>query len=243
MVDTAKRNKEFYDAEALQYDDIRYASNRGRRVNAFHQRVLGTLAELGERKYKDVLEVGCGTGRLLPYFSEHANEVIGVDASPGMLNVARTRIESKSISNIRVSEGDALNLSFPDNSFDLVYSILVLNLIPDFTSVFREVRRVMREDGCFIFSVPNLQSIYYPGGYVVNSRGKAFGKNDSGHRHSHWFTQREVDSALEDAGLVRHSSLGQPPWTGMIDDARAVSGTGVGGLLSKSVYVKAVVAP
>lgn len=239
MLNTADRNRRFYDAEAAKYDEIRYSSESGKRVDDFHRSVLGQLAEMDIRNYSNALEVGCGTGRLLPFVSDHSEKVTGIDASNRMLGVARKRIEEGRFENIVVSEGDALNLDFADETFDLVYSILVINLIPDFVAVFNEVRRVLRPGGRFLFSVPNLDSIYYPAGRVVNSRGKAFGKNNSGHRYSHWFSRSEVDRALRQAGLVRKKTLGQPPWTGFVDGTRPLQDSKIGRWLSKSVYIAA----
>ena len=100
MNDTADRNKDFYDAEASHYDRVRYASKQGKRVDAFHRRVLAKL--VGPDELDSVLELGCGTGRLLPFFAGRSREVFGIDASDGMLAVAEQRIEDGALANVRV---------------------------------------------------------------------------------------------------------------------------------------------
>ena len=239
---TANQNRDFYDAEAGQYDELRYASAKGRRVDVFHRQVLSALCQFGERRFAAALEVGCGTGRLLQFVADYADDVQGIDASEGMLGVAKDRLESAGAGNVEVSKQDALNLQFPDSSFDLVYSVLVVNLIPNFADLFVEIRRVLRDDGVFVFSIPNLESIYFVPGAVVNARGKAFGTNTSGHRHSHWFVRREIDEALNGAGLARTATLGQPPWVTLLQDASPVPADGLGRFLCKSLFVRAVVA-
>ena len=239
MSETDRRTRSFYDEEASRYDEIRYASRGGQRVDQFHHRVLTELSDLKQRRNDSVLEIGCGTGRLLSFFAPQVRQVAGIDASDGMLGVAERRLAELDLANVTIATGDALNLAFEDQSFDLVYSILVINLIPDYGDVFKEVRRVLRSDGTFLFNVPNMHSVYYPAGQIVNRRGKAFGSNASGHRYSHWFSLSEIDSALAGAGLTRTSALGQPPWTRLFDDAAPLPDSRLGRFLAKSLYISA----
>lgn len=239
MSQTDRRTKMFYDEEASRYDEIRYASAGGQRVDRFHHRVLTELSGLQRRQNDCVLEIGCGTGRLLSFFAPQVGQIAGIDASDGMLGVARRRLEELDLSNVTIASGDALALPFEDESFDLVYSILVINLIPEYGDVFREVRRVLRDGGIFLFNVPNMNSVYYPAGQIVNRRGKAFGSNASGHRYSHWFSLAEIDAALAGASLTRTSALGQPPWTRLFDNAAPLPDSRLSRLLAKSLYISA----
>ena len=187
---------DFYDAEASCYDQSRYESKSGQRMDRFHKLVLEEIWAKGRSQKDNVLELGCGTGRLLPFMAERVDTVTGIDVSSGMLEVARQRKNQADLNNVQVLQGNALDMPFPDNHFDMVYSILVINLIPDYTSAFCEVRRVLKDGGVFLFSVPNIASVYFPAGFVVNRRGKAFGRNPSGYRYSHWFSIGEIKSAL-----------------------------------------------
>jgi phosphatidylethanolamine/phosphatidyl-N-methylethanolamine N-methyltransferase len=68
-------------------------------------------------------------------------------------------VERKGLGNVRLLEMDAAKLTFPDNSFDIVYAPYVISVVPDPVQVVREMRRVCRPGGKFIvlnhFKSPN----------------------------------------------------------------------------------------
>ena len=93
-----------------------------------------------------ILEVGVGTGiNAALYPSDCA--VTGIDFSSSMLEKARERVARKGLRNIRLLEMDAANLTFADNSFDIVYAPYVISVVPDPVAVAREMRRVCRPGG------------------------------------------------------------------------------------------------
>jgi len=91
-----------------------------------------------------VLDVGCGTGALTIALAEHGSDAIGIDASESYLASAR---HHRSHPNIRYDLCDVRLLPFPDASFDACVSTLVLDIIPEFDKVVREMRRVTRPGG------------------------------------------------------------------------------------------------
>jgi len=97
-----------------------------------------------------VLEVGVGTGINAALYPRDCT-VTGVDLSAGMLEKARERIERKGIRNVRVMEMDAANMSFADDSFDIVYAPYLISVVPDPVAVACEMRRVCRPGGRIIF--------------------------------------------------------------------------------------------
>jgi len=76
-----------------------------------------------------VLDFGCGAGRLTQALAEHADEVVGVDVSPPMLEQAR-QLDASGRCTFVLNESQDLR-QFPDGSFDLVYSELVLQHLPE----------------------------------------------------------------------------------------------------------------
>ena len=93
-----------------------------------------------------ILEVGIGTGINAPLYPR-GSHVTGIDFSAKMLAKARERVERKGLRNVSLMEMDAANLSFPDNSFDVVYAPYVISVVPNPVAVVREMRRVCRPGG------------------------------------------------------------------------------------------------
>ena len=88
------------------------------------------LADLGlPTTWARVLDFGCGAGRLSQALAEHADEVVGVDVSAPMLDTARALDRSDGRCRFVLNEAPDLHV-FPSDSFDLVYSELVLQHLP-----------------------------------------------------------------------------------------------------------------
>jgi ubiquinone/menaquinone biosynthesis C-methylase UbiE len=106
------------------------------------------LSELGAGpRWNRVLDFGCGAGRLSQALAEHADEVVGVDVSPPMLEVAR-KLDDTGRCTFVLNERQDLT-QFEDSSFDLVYSELVLQHLPPtaIDAYLAEFVRVLRPEG------------------------------------------------------------------------------------------------
>ena len=106
------------------------------------------LAELGAGpRWGRVLDFGCGAGRLTQALAEHADEVVGVDVSPPMLEQAR-QLDASGRCTFVLNESQDLS-QFPADSFDLVYSELVLQHLPEpvIDGYLAEFVRVLRPGG------------------------------------------------------------------------------------------------
>jgi ubiquinone/menaquinone biosynthesis C-methylase UbiE len=99
-----------------------------------------------------ILEIGAGTGANLPRYPSAVTRLVLVDDDPHMLAKLETRVrESGREMDIEIREASAASLPFPDASFDAVVSTLVLCSVPDPDVVLREVRRVLRPNGTFVY--------------------------------------------------------------------------------------------
>jgi arsenite methyltransferase len=106
---------------------------------------LGGL-EAGE----EVLDVGSGAGTdslVAAQMIGPGGRVTGVDMTPEMLAKARAAAAEMGASNVEFLEGEAERLPFEDESFDVVLSNGVIDLIPDKDAVFFEIQRVLRPGG------------------------------------------------------------------------------------------------
>jgi ubiquinone/menaquinone biosynthesis C-methylase UbiE len=104
-----------------------------------------------------VLEVGFGTGLNVPYYPPHVTRLTALDANPGMFPVARKRIAAAAIP-VDPLVGDGEHLAFAENSFDTVVSTWTLCSIPDVRQALREIYRVLKPGGCFVFVEHGLSS-------------------------------------------------------------------------------------
>jgi phosphatidylethanolamine/phosphatidyl-N-methylethanolamine N-methyltransferase len=105
------------------------------------------LAEAANRPNGKVLVVGVGTGLELPYLSP-TRQIVGVDLSLAMLQLARNRIRKTDLGNVAgLLVMDAMRLGFPDNSFDVVAAPYVLTVVPDPVHTLDEMLRVTKPGG------------------------------------------------------------------------------------------------
>ena len=97
-----------------------------------------------------ILDLGCGTGEHeKDYINMGAKEVVGIDISDNMLEVARTKNNDSRITYIKMPMEDLGKL---EGEFDLVVSALAIHYIEDFEDVVRNVNRLLVMNGEFIFS-------------------------------------------------------------------------------------------
>jgi ubiquinone/menaquinone biosynthesis C-methylase UbiE len=128
------------------------------RMAAGYDRMIGTwerlLFEDGRQwvcsqAAGDVLEIGIGTGRNLDRYPAGVH-LVGIDLSPAMLDLARTRARQLGRA-VDLQLGDAQALDFAAESFDTVVVTLALCAVPDDRQAIREIARVLRPAGRFVW--------------------------------------------------------------------------------------------
>jgi SAM-dependent methyltransferase len=115
------------------------------RLRAWERHELRLAA--GER----LLDVGCGTGDAAIALAADLGdrgEVVGIDASERMVDIARARARAKAmLDRVRFTDGDASSLDEPDDSFDAVRSERTLQWLADPAAAVGEMVRVARPGG------------------------------------------------------------------------------------------------
>ena len=96
-----------------------------------------------------VLEVGCGRGSLSSHFADNGWACTLLDYSPSVLDIAQS-IFTHNQHNAEFVTGDARNLPFEDNSFDVVTSIGLLEHFDDIATPIREQYRILKPGGVFL---------------------------------------------------------------------------------------------
>lgn len=104
--------------------------------------IAGLDIKAGDR----VLDVACGTGNLAIPAAKLGAEVVGLDLTPRLLDVARERAAAEQV-DVEWIEGDAEVLPFADNSFDHVVSCFGIIFAPQHRVAAAEMRRVCRPGG------------------------------------------------------------------------------------------------
>ncbi|WP_329558617.1 class I SAM-dependent methyltransferase [Streptomyces uncialis] len=93
------------------------------------------------------LDAGCGTGRIAAVLSQRGHQVVGVDSSPEMLDLARVRVPD---GEFRL--GKLSGLPVADGAVDLVVCCLALTHVPDLRPVMAQFARVLRPGGHLVIS-------------------------------------------------------------------------------------------
>lgn len=128
------------------------------------------VAIIGSKNPKNILDIATGTGDLaINLVKTGAEEIIGLDISPGMLEVGRRKIARKDMENkVKMIVGDSEDLPFDANSFDAVTVAFGVRNFEDLEKGLSEIYRVLKPNGTFVVletSVP--EKTPYRQGYAL----------------------------------------------------------------------------
>ncbi len=104
-----------------------------------------------EEKFNVFLELCCGSGEGIKLFDKNYKYALGIDISINMLNEAYL---SKSSSKVQFVQGDAINLPLKDSTIDCLVMLGGIHHIPNRNKLFKEVNRVLKSDGVFLWRDP-----------------------------------------------------------------------------------------
>lgn len=146
--DPQRHLREYYDDFSASYDESR--------DSPYHRMLDNLEIEIATpfARGRRVLELGCGTGRLLARLEGVAEEAVGVDISEGMVAKARARGLDARIADLR-------ELPFDDGAFDLVCGFKVLAHVEEVKAGIREAARVTSPGGHLLLELYNPWSLRY----------------------------------------------------------------------------------
>jgi ubiquinone/menaquinone biosynthesis C-methylase UbiE len=108
---------------------------------------------LGNVKGKKILEIGCGGGQCSIAFAKQGAKCIGVDISKEQLKYAEKLAKNNKVK-VEFIQGTFQDLSkFKSNSQDIVFSAFALQYSPNLLKVFKQVNRILKKKGIFVFSL------------------------------------------------------------------------------------------
>lgn len=178
----------------------------------------GSIAALsGDVSGRRVLDLGCGGGQLAFYLAEAgAAEVVGIDASERMLDVARARWAHPRVSYRRESMEDA---DFSPGAFDLVVSSLALHYVRDYAGLVARIARWLTPGGLLVYSTehPIYTARGSADGWVIGPEGTRVAwaidhYAAEGPREHRWFV----------AGVRRYHRMISTLLNGLIDAGLAI---------------------
>jgi ubiquinone/menaquinone biosynthesis C-methylase UbiE len=158
-----------------------------------------------------VLDLGCGNGRWYKIFKEKRVDYFGIDNSEKLIEIAK-----ENFPDAKFFVGDALNLPFPDNFFDKIYSIALLHHIPSEAlriKVLKEAKRVLRPGGILILTCWRVHRLREILAFLKYTFLKIIGKSKLDFRDTfvpwgkktlryyHFFTQKELENLVRKVGF------------------------------------------
>jgi len=158
------------------------------------------LAMIGGKPYRNLLDLGTGTGRMLELLGPAAARAVGVDQSAAMLALARSRIDQAGLRHVQLRQGDIYAPPVERDAYDLVVIHQVLHFLDDPARALKEAAGALS-----------------PGGRLVvvdfDAHDQEFLRTDFAHRRL-GFAISEVEGFLAEAGLVGLRSKRVPPARG-----------------------------
>lgn len=150
------------------------------------------VAILRKKQPKTILDIATGTGDLaINMIETGAEKIVGLDISPGMLEVGKTKIAAKKLDKtIEMVVGDSENLPFEANSFDAITVAFGVRNFETLEKGLEEIYRVLRPKGTFVVletSVPTKTP--YKQGYRIHCKyilpliGRLFSKDRSAYSY------------------------------------------------------------
>ncbi len=146
-----------------------------------------TMKRMNVQPGSKALDVCCGTADWTIALAEAvgtSGEVVGLDFSENMLKVGREKVEELKLKHVKLIHGNAMELPFPDQSFDYVTIGFGLRNVPDYLQVLKEMNRVLKPGGmavCLETSQPTMlgykQLYYFYFRFIMPIFGKLFAKS------------------------------------------------------------------
>ena len=145
-----------------------------------------------QQQPKTVLDIATGTGDLAINLAEtSAEKIVGLDISPGMLNVGKEKVKAKQLDNrIDMIIGDSENMPFEDNTFDAITVAFGVRNFETLENGLKDILRVLKPGGTFVILETSVPTKFpFKQGYKVYSKfilptiGKLFSKDKTAYKY------------------------------------------------------------
>ncbi|MFC1696826.1 class I SAM-dependent methyltransferase [Nanoarchaeota archaeon] len=147
MDKNTKYTKDIYDTFGDKYHHFRKTV-----PNFFNSKIEipATLSFIDKVKGKKIIDLGCGSGIYADLLIKKGAKVFGIDISKKLIEIAKQEVPK---GKFKVANFE--KLPYKKHTFDIAISALALHYVKDWNKVFKEVNRVLKKGGIFIFSTGN----------------------------------------------------------------------------------------
>ncbi len=189
------------------YDCIwsRKAKNEPSGKQPLRVKAAADLATGGEK----LLDIGCGDGLLAGLVNKKYSQIYGVEFS----EAARRLAEAKGVitENININ---SQSLPFDDNTFDAVAGLDIVEHVFEPDKFLEEVFRVLKPEGFFILSTPNVRYLRQITSLIFKGRSPRTSSDKEGYDggHVHYFTYKDIELLLEKNGFAQIERFGLYRW-------------------------------
>ena len=188
------------------------------------------LKLLGNLRGKKVIEIGCGGSQCAIAMAKKGANVTGVDQSQEQLKFAKNLAQKNKVK-IKFIQGSFQNLrKLKSNNYDIAFSAFAFQYSPELLSLFKQVRRILKKGGIFVFSLDHpffkiinpktlkaQQSYFKTGRYTEKNKGINF--------VAYHHTISELFNPLVEAGFIvekiiepdSREKYSGDPWYGLWD--------------------------
>jgi len=113
---------------------------------------------LGPKRYPALLEVGTGSGVFLPELSKHCDTLYACDIHDDYEHIA-SLCDRYNIKDYKINKQNIEKTNYPDNAFDVIIAVSVLEFVKNLQGAIDEIKRIMKPDGVFITICPMESSL------------------------------------------------------------------------------------
>jgi ArsR family transcriptional regulator len=132
---------DYFARSAARWDEIRSLYVAEAAVEAAVARAAGGA------RFRQVIDLGTGTGRMLTLIAPQADAAVGLDLSQQMLNIARRNVASAGLERVELRHGDIFSTRLPSGEADLVVVHQVLHYLGDPGAALAEAARLVAPSG------------------------------------------------------------------------------------------------
>ncbi len=178
--------------ESLEAENVRIQRRGyedGLKVTELDMKLAARQVRIISKMKGKIIDIGCSEGTLTMELAK-SNEVVGVDLCTNALRIAKSK-------GLTVKEGNAYELPFPDNSFDIAHMSEVIEHILEPLRAMSEVKRVLKSGGVFVMTTPNCTS-FRDKLLVLAGHMQAYSQHSE---HVRLYNKRLLEKLVKDSGF------------------------------------------